>query len=139
MTLKRPTLIALAAGLFSITQAPASALSGNPGAGQLIYRQCQICHSLKRHRTGPRHCGLIGRTAGSSAGFEFSPAMRNSGIVWTAETLDQFLTSPKRLIPGNLMGFGGVEDRQDRADLIAYLVTANRSANCGYREREMDR
>ena len=108
-----------------------AALSGDAVIGKKIYQQCQACHSLKRNRTGPRHCGLLGRKAGSVKGYKYSEAMQNSDIVWNVETLDRFLTSPYKTIPGNVMGYGGVWEDQDRANLIAYLVDINNSDICG--------
>ena len=103
--------------------------------GKKVYQKCQACHSLKRDRTGPRHCGLMGRKAGSLKGYQYSEAMRNSDIVWDEESLDAFLESPFRTIPGTVMGYGGVWDEQDRKDLIAYLVDINSSAYCGQRKK----
>lgn len=102
------------------------ALTGDPSHGHIIYQRCIGCHSLERSRTGPRHCGLIGRRAGSLADFDYSVAMKLSGIVWTRENLDAFLESPLKFVPGTSMGFAGIDDRQERVDLIAYIVNAGR-------------
>jgi cytochrome c len=110
--------------------ADVSTMVGDPETGKSVYVKCMACHSLKRNRTGPRHCGLFGRRAGSVEGFEYSPAMRKSDWVWSAQTLDEFLASPFKAIPGTTMGFGGIWDEQQRADLIAYLQQANQSAEC---------
>ncbi|GBL47331.1 cytochrome c2 [Sulfuriferula multivorans] len=56
--------------------------------------------------------------------------MRHSKIVWNARTLDQFLTDPKKMVPGTTMTYDGVRDRTERADLIAYLKQAGQSAEC---------
>jgi cytochrome c len=92
--------------------------------GAEVYERCAACHSLDRDRTGPRHCGLIGRRAGSVAGFGYSEAMRASGITWDKGTLDRFLAAPTRVVPGTSMGYAGIDDARDRRDLIAYLETA---------------
>jgi len=102
---------------------PASA-DGDVARGQRIYERCQGCHSIDRNRAGPRHRGLFGRRAGSVPGFEYSDAMRRSGIVWSAATLDRFLTAPLKAVPGTAMGFDGIKDPRERADLIAYLKRA---------------
>jgi cytochrome c len=70
------------------------------------------------------HCGLIGRLAGSVAGFSYSEAMKSSGLVWDVKTLDEFLTSPIAYVPGTMMGFAGLTDAAERADVIAYLQRA---------------
>jgi cytochrome c len=72
------------------------------------------------HRIGPLHKGVFGRRAGRAAGFDYSPALRSSAIIWNEQTLDAWLADPERTIPGQSMGFR-VEQAQDRADLIAYL------------------
>ena len=63
-------------------------------------------------------------------GFPYSDAMKRSGIVWNAQTLDRFLADPTGVVPGTAMGYAGVKDARERADLIAYLEQANRSAAC---------
>jgi cytochrome c len=119
---------AFAIALASSAVAPAPAAKGDPRHGEEIYARCGACHSLESDRTGPRHCGLFGRRAGSVPGFAYSPAMKNSGIVWDARTLDRFITNPLRAVPGTTMGYAGIDDAQERADLIAYLRSA--SATC---------
>lgn len=91
-------------------------------AGKHIYVQCTGCHAPDYNRTGPMHCGLVGRVAGAVSGFEYTKAMKNSGIVWTSETLDKFLESPFAMVPGTSMGFSGMPSKQDRQQLIAYLT-----------------
>jgi cytochrome c len=110
--------IALAAG------PAAPALKGDLQRGEQIYARCGACHSLESDRTGPRHCGLFGRRAGSVPGFTYSRAMKQSGIVWNAQTLDRFLASPMSAVPGTTMGYAGIDDALERADLIAYLAAA---------------
>lgn len=126
-----PRAIARALGLaMCAATAAAAPVPGNPAAGAVVYERCAACHALAYDRTGPRHCGLVGRRAGSMAGFAYSEAMRRSGIVWTRETLDRFLADPLRAVPGTSMGYAGVADAKERADLIAYLTQAGRSPAC---------
>ena len=99
---------------------------GDPAKGAQVYHRCQGCHSIDRNRIGPMHKGLFGRPAGSVPGFDYSAAMKNSGIVWTAATLDLFLQGPRQMVPGTKMTFVGVPKAQDRADLIAYLEVATK-------------
>jgi cytochrome c len=95
--------------------------AADPKRGEEIYGRCLACHALAYDRVGPRHCGLIGRKAGSVKGFEYSPAMKQSGIVWNAKTLGRFLANPTQAVPGTTMTYAGVPDAKDRANLIAYL------------------
>jgi cytochrome c len=118
--------VVAATHLFAVGNA-ASTLRGDSARGKTIYGRCMACHSLDRDRTGPRHEGLIGRRVGSVPGFQYSPAMRKAGeagMVWTEATLDRFLENPTRFMPGTRMGYAGIKDPQERADLIAFLKAA---------------
>src|SRR5262245_14830849 len=98
--------------------------AGDPAKGEKLYVRCQGCHSIDTNRVGPRHQGLFGRTAGSLDDYNYSDAMRGSGVVWDEATLDKFLTAPREFIKGTKMPFTGMKDAQERADLIAYLKQA---------------
>ena len=112
--------------------ATASAAAAAPDVlrGEQIYVRCMACHALASNRVGPRHCGLLGRRAGSLPGFAYSPAMKNSKLVWDEKTLDLFIKSPTKLVPGTAMTYDGVADAQERQDLIAYLKKAGQSDAC---------
>lgn len=98
--------------------------------GEAVYSRCMGCHALAYDRTGPRHCGLIGRRAGSVAAYPYSNAMKESDIVWTARTLDRFLKDPAATVRGTSMGYSGVADPAERAALIAYLKNADTTPAC---------
>jgi cytochrome c len=112
----------LMAGLMALVALAEPA--GDPVRGEQLYGRCIGCHALERNRTGPQHCGLVGRQAGTVEGFRYSEAMVQSGIVWTPEELDRFLADPLGTIPGTRMGYAGMDEPQDRTDLIAYLLAA---------------
>lgn len=105
-------------------------MRGDPNAGEAIYSRCLACHALAYDRTGPRHCGLLGRQAGSVKGFAYSEAMKRSKFVWSEKTLDRFIADPLKTVPGTAMGYEGVKDTKERADLIAYLKRAGVSSEC---------
>ena len=107
-----------------------SETAGDPEKGRQLYARCAACHSLTVDRTGPRHCGLLGRRAGSVPGFNYSEAMKNADVVWTVATLDRFLANPMKAMPGTAMGYAGVDDRLERADLVAFLARASSSEAC---------
>lgn len=104
--------------------APPASGAGDPVAGEKLYGRCQGCHSIDVNRVGPRHQGLFGRTAGGLDDYNYSEAMKASGVVWDETTLDQFLTAPREFIKGTKMPFSGMKDAGERADLIAYLKNA---------------
>lgn len=112
-------------GLAFGAAAGAAPAGGDVVRGEQIYTRCFACHALDRDRTGPRHCGLFGRKAGSVPGFDYSEAMKKSGIVWNERTLARFLADPAKTVPGTSMGYDGVKDARERTDLIAYLKKAS--------------
>jgi len=107
-----------------LVSSAAWAAGGDPARGEAIYQRCLACHSLEHNRVGPRHCGLFGRHAGSLSGYAYSTAMKKYGVTWNEETLDHFLQNPLKVVPGTKMGYAGVKDPQERADLISYLKQA---------------
>lgn len=98
--------------------------------GEQVYARCLACHALAYDRVGPRHCGLLGRRAGSLPGFNYSEAMKNSRITWDEKTLDLFLAGPLKTVPGSTMTYDGIADPKDRSDLIAYLRQVNKTPEC---------
>jgi cytochrome c len=131
MAAVRCTGLALAlARVLGLSRASAATVAGGAAAdvraGEAVYGRCMACHALAYDRTGPHHCGLFGRRAGSVAGFPYSEAMKRSEIVWSARTLDRFLANPVKTVPGTTMGYAGVTDKRERAALIAYLREATR-------------
>ncbi len=118
-------LAAAALGVILFVASPqATAAEGDPARGRAIYDRCIACHALDRDRVGPRHCGLFGRRAGTVPNFQYSEAMRRSGIVWSDETLDRFLADPLKTVPGTTMGYAGIKKADERRDLIAWLQQA---------------
>jgi cytochrome c len=114
----RPVFAAvLTAAVFAAGTANAA---GDAARGETLYQGCQDCHSIEKNDVGPMHKGVVGRTAGTVPGYNYSAALRNAKIVWTEANLDKWLTNPQGLIPGTKM-FYQVNNPQDRADLIAFL------------------
>lgn len=112
---------AFAAAAALVLGTAADAAAADAARGQDLYEsRCGGCHSLDANRVGPAHRGVFGRTAGTAPGFSYSPAVKNSGVVWNDRTLDAWLTNPQALIPGQRMNFR-VATAEDRADIIAYL------------------
>ena len=96
---------------------------GDPVRGHTLYQsRCTACHSLDQSRIGPAQRGVFDRPAGSVSGFDYSPALKRSGIRWTAAKLDRWLANPEALVPGQRMGYQ-VADPVDRRDLIAFLAS----------------
>ncbi len=92
-------------------------------AGEKVFNQCKACHTIEAggpNRVGPNLHGIVGRKAGSAAGFNYSDAMKAAGS-WDEASLDKYLTDPKAAVPGNKMAFAGVKNDQSRKDLVAFL------------------
>jgi cytochrome c len=100
--------------------------------GARLFQRCYACHSLdpsERGLPGPTLHGVFGRRAGTLADFDYSQAMREAGrlgLVWSEETLDQFLADPEEVVPGVRMGGVRLRDVGERRVLIQWLKSAAR-------------
>ena len=104
---------------------------------ELFTQRCTACHALDHNMTGPMLGGVVGRMAGSAAGYIYSPALRRSGLTWSVDKLNQWLSDPKKLVPGARMPVR-VLDAPSRHDIIAYLQKASGSEGQGrVNEREL--
>ena len=106
--------------------------TANPGYaqdaehGETVFKPCAACHATDHaSRVGPGLEGIVGRKAGTVPGFRYSEAMKKSGIVWDTKTLDAYLESPQKVVPGNRMPYAGLKNPTDRTDLVVYLATLN--------------
>jgi cytochrome c len=123
----RVYLLAVAAFLTFLFGANAAYSEGNAARGQRVFGACAACHSLQvdQSMTGPSLAGLWNRKAGSLASFSrYSPALQSANIIWNDQTLDDWITDPQHLVPGNEMTFDGIKDARQRADLLAFLKQA---------------
>jgi cytochrome c len=108
-------------------QTPPQAEPPQVKRGRLLFLQCRACHELQptgATLVGPQLGGLLGRKVASVPGFGYSAALSAQDFTWDRERLDQWLTSPGKMVPGNAMAFAGVAGDADRAALIAYLETS---------------
>jgi len=126
----RPRLLALLLGLAGGLFAAAASAAPDAAAlarGEQVYARCAACHAIEANRTGPQHCGLFGRRAGTAPGYgAYSKAMQDSKWVWDEKSLSVFLKDPMKALPGTTMGYAGVKNDGERADLIAWLKQATR-------------
>jgi cytochrome c len=107
----------------TISGAKLASYTGDAEKGKADFATCTTCHAIEAgvNKIGPSLHGVVGRPAGSIAGYSYSTANKTSGITWTPEKLFQYLENPQRVVPGTKMSFPGWSDPQKRADVIAYL------------------
>lgn len=103
-----------------------AAIAQDAARGAKLFEQCRACHGLEpgEPSIGPDLHGVFGRKAGSLENFRYSPALKRSGITWTAKSLDEYIADPQQVVPQNRMPYAGMPDAGDRADLIRYLQEA---------------
>jgi cytochrome c len=114
--------------LLALVVAGKAYAAGDTERGARVFSSCIACHALEpdRHLTGPSLAGLWGRKAGELASYRrYSDALKQSNLTWDERTLDAWLRSPQKLVPGNSMQFAGLPDESARADLIAFLKAAS--------------
>jgi len=113
----------LSTGLLS-TQAHAA--GDAEAGGKLFSKTCGGCHQVgesARGGFGPELNGIIGRKAGTTTDYQYSDAMKNSGVVWTREKLAAYIENPKGVVSGTRMIFWGISDPEKIENLLAYLQT----------------
>ena len=96
----------------------------DPAAGQNSFTLCAICHAVgegAQNKLGPILNGLDGRRSGSIAGYDYSDAMKNAGIVWSEATFKEFIANPGTKVPGTKMTLLFTKGDKDATDLWAYI------------------
>jgi cytochrome c len=120
----RATMLLTIFALIALSKPVAGA---DAAAGDAVFNRCKLCHSVDAAagtKVGPNLHDIFGRKAGTVDGFKYSAAMRQSGVLWTDDTLTQYLRNPREFIPGNNMAFPGIKDESEIANLLAYLHRA---------------
>ena len=131
--LKKHAIIVLlpVLGLALVTGGSALA-GGDAAAGAKVFNKCKTCHILsgEAKRMGPSLECVFGSTAGSVEGYRYSKAMSGSGIVWSHDTMAEFLTNPRQYLKGTKMAFAGLKNEKQLEDLLAYMEEATVGAAC---------
>lgn len=123
--MKKLIKIALLGTFVAAATAPSFA-EGDVKKGERVFKKCKACHSMVAGKKGlgPSLAGVMGRTAGTMEGYKFSKAMAASDVVWTKETMAEYLKKPRAFIKGTKMTFPGIKGAKGPAqitDLIAFL------------------
>ena len=120
-------LTGLAAALVLALSLAGPAAAGDVAAGKSVFNsQCAMCHTITAggpNLLGPNLHGIVGRTAGTMKGYNYSPAMKATGFAWTAEKLTAYLPAHAAMVPGNKMPYAGLRPAQKVDDLVAFLET----------------
>ncbi|MBC8130643.1 MAG: cytochrome c family protein, partial [Rhizobiaceae bacterium] len=108
--------------------------SADAARGEAQFKKCASCHAGEQggeNKVGPALWGVVNRPIASHEGFAYSAALtafsEGGAVAWDFEHLNGFITSPKGYVTGTSMGFAGLRDDADRADLLAYLRTLSDS------------
>lgn len=109
-----------------LTTGQAAAAGDAEAGGKLFAKTCGGCHSIgegARGGFGPQLNGIIDRPAGTTADYQYSEAMKTSGVVWTRDKLAAYIEDPKSVVKGTRMIFWGISDREKIENILAYLET----------------
>ena len=120
----RRAILCAALGMSLAAAGQTAANAQDAAAGERVFVPCRACHQIgpdAKISVGPVLNGVVGRKAGTFPDYNYSPANKESGIVWTPEQLNRYLESPQTVVPHTKMIFPGLKDEQKRKDVIAYL------------------
>jgi cytochrome c len=115
--------LAAAAAALALTLGGPARADGDAAKGEKVFAKCKTCHEIAtdKNKVGPTLQGVIGRKAGTVAGFKYSEAMVNSGVTWDVATITEYVAKPKEFIAGNKMAFAGLKKADEIQDLVAYI------------------
>jgi cytochrome c len=102
-----------------------AALAQDVAAGKTSFNKCLACHAIgegAKNKVGPELNGLDGRKSGTTEGYSYSDANKNSGITWNEAQFKEYIRDPKAKIPGTKMAFAGIKNDQEVNDLWAFLA-----------------
>jgi cytochrome c len=108
------------------------ALAQDAAKGATIFKKCMPCHNIgpgATNKVGPELNGLEGRHSGSVANYSYSEANKKSGIVWDKDIFEKYINDPRGVVPGTKMTFAGDQNKQQVADLWAYVSQFDASGN----------
>lgn len=115
----------MAAMVFQVFSAGTSH-AADVAAGEQVSERCAICHKFEKgegNGVGPNLFGISGRKAASISDFQYSTALKSSGIVWSDENLSLWVSGAAKMVPGTKMSFAGISRKNDITNLVAYLDT----------------
>ena len=99
-------------------------LAGDAASGEKVFAKCKACHQVgetAKNAVGPNLNGVSSRKSGSADGYNYSEAMKGSGLTWDEATFKEFIKNPKAKVAGTKMVFQGLAADKDGDDVWAYL------------------
>jgi cytochrome c len=111
------------ASLVALSLIAAGSARADSDGEKVFKKYCTACHTVEagKNKVGPSLAGVVGRKAGSAPNFAYSDVNKNSGVVWDEAHLDQYLTDPRKFMPGTKMIFAGIKKDDERKAVISYL------------------
>ena len=122
--MKSISLMTFVAGVALSALTGSAFAAGDPAAGEKVFAKCKACHQVgetAKNAIAPELNGIDGRAAGTAAGYNYSDAMKGSGITWNEASFKEFIKNPKAKVPGTKMVFQGLPTEKDEDDVWAYL------------------
>jgi cytochrome c len=122
--MKSISMMALAAGVALAALTGSAFAAGDSAAGEKVFAKCKACHQVgegAKNAIAPELNGVDGRKAASAEGYNYSDAMKGSGITWDEASFKEFVKNPKAKVPGTKMVFQGLPSDKDADDVWAYL------------------
>ncbi len=122
--MKTVSLLTFMAGVAFTAMAGTAFAAGDAGAGEKVFAKCKACHQIgegAKNAIAPELNGIDGRKAGSVEGYNYSDAMKGSGITWDAASFKEFIKNPKAKVPGTKMVFQGLPSDADEDNVWAYI------------------
>ena len=104
--------------------AASGALAQDAAAGKTSFNKCLACHAIgenAKNKVGPELNGLDGRKSGTTEGYSYSEANKNSGITWNKDQFLDYIKDPKAKIPSTKMVFAGIKNENEANNLWAYV------------------
>ncbi len=122
--MKSISLMTFVAGVALSALTGSAFAAGDAAAGEHVFAKCKACHQVgegAKNAIAPELNGIDGRAAGSAAGYNYSDAMKSSGITWNEASFKEYIKNPKAKVPGTKMVFQGLPADKDEDDVWAYL------------------
>ena len=122
----KPISLLTIAATVAFAVSTGNALAGDAAAGEKVFAKCKACHQVgetAKNAVAPQLNGINGRKAGTAEGYNYSEAMKGSGITWDEASFKEFIKNPKAKVAGTKMIYQGLASEKDADDLWAYLAS----------------